>query len=133
MASILVIEDDPGVRDLLTRVLVREGHEIETACDGREGMQALGDFEADIVITDINMPGMDGIELITNFRKTRVDVPIIAISGGGLIAKEVLLSSAAALGAVEVVSKPFELGQLVGAVGRALAGEDNRAPVEGIL
>ena len=120
MASILVIEDEPGVRDLVTRVLTRAGHEVQVASDGREGIRALEHFVPYVIITDINMPGMDGIELITTFRMKRLKVPVIAISGGGLIAKDILLSNAAALGAFEVVSKPFGMGQLIGAVERAL-------------
>lgn len=120
MAIILVIEDDPGVRDLVSRVLTRAGHDVEIATDGREGIQILEDLVPDVIITDINMPGMDGIELITTFRQKRLQVPVIAISGGGLIAKDILLSNAAALGAFEVVSKPFGMGQLIGAVDRAL-------------
>ncbi len=137
MARILVIEDDPGTRDLVARVLTRAGHEVQTATDGREGIRRLEVLEFDVVITDINMPGMDGIELITTVRKRRIDVPVIAISGGGLIAKEFLLSNAAALGAFEVVSKPFAMGQLLGAVDRtaghlrAAIGDRDRPVDEG--
>ena len=120
MARVLVIEDDAAVRNLVSRMLDRVGHEVVEATEGREGLQVFEDSPADLVITDINMPGMDGIEVITAFRKLRAGVPIIAISGGGLMPKELLLSNAAALGAVEVVSKPFEIAQLVGAVDRAL-------------
>lgn len=120
MASILLIEDDPGVRSLVSRVLTRAGHDVQVATDGREGIRALDAKVPDVIITDINMPGMDGIELITTFRQKRLQVPVIAISGGGLIAKDILLSNASALGAFEVVSKPFGMGQLIGAVERAL-------------
>lgn len=120
MARILVIEDEEAVRSLVTRMLSRVGHEVDEASDGREGLRMFEESPADLVITDINMPGMDGIEVIKAFRSVRAEVPIIAISGGGLMPKELLLSSASALGAVEVVSKPFEIAQLVGAVERAL-------------
>lgn len=121
MASVLVIEDEAAVRKVVTRMLDRVGHEVIEAMDGKEGLRMFEEAPTDLVITDINMPGMDGIEVITRFRRARAGVPIIAISGGGLMPKELLLSNAAALGAVEVVSKPFELSQLAGAVDRALA------------
>ena len=120
MARVLVIEDDDAVRGLVTRMLGRVGHEVVEAVEGREGLELFGASPTDLIITDINMPGMDGIEVISAFRRLRAGVPIIAISGGGLMPKELLLSNAAALGAVEVVSKPFEISQLVGAVARAL-------------
>lgn len=120
MARVLVIEDDSAVRDLVVRMLSRVGHEVEAAPEGRDGLRMFEEAPSDLVITDINMPGMDGIEVIAAFRKFKADVPIIAISGGGLMPKELLLSNAAALGAVEVVSKPFEISQLIGAVDRAL-------------
>ncbi len=120
MARVLVIEDDTAVRRFVTRTLGRVGHEVIEAGEGREGLRMFGESPADLVITDINMPGMDGIEVISAFRRLRAEVPVIAISGGGLMPKELLLSNAAALGAVEVVSKPFGIAQLVGAVDRAL-------------
>jgi CheY-like chemotaxis protein len=116
----MVIEDDDAVRSLVIRMLERVGHEVVATPDGREALRLFGQEPTDLVITDINMPGMDGIEVISAFRAMRAGVPIIAISGGGLMPKELLLSSAAAMGAVEVVSKPFEISRLVGAVDRAL-------------
>ena len=67
------------------------------------------------------MLGLDGHEVIRALRVLHAKVPIIAISGGGPVGKDELLSKAAALGAVEVIVKPFEFRQLVGAVGRALS------------
>jgi CheY-like chemotaxis protein len=120
MARVLVIEDDPAVRARVARMLARVGHEVVEASEGRDGLRRFEAAPTDLVITHIKMPGMDGIEVITAFRRLRAGVPIIAISGGGLMPKELLLSNASALGAVEVVSKPFEISQLVGAVSRAL-------------
>jgi CheY-like chemotaxis protein len=116
----MVIEDDDAVRSLVIRMLERVGHEVVATPDGREALRMFGQEPTDLVITDINMPGMDGIEVISAFRAMRAGVPIIAISGGGLMPKELLLSSAAAMGAVEVVSKPFEISRLLGAVDSAL-------------
>ena len=121
MARILVIDDDEEHRTLVRAVLVRSGHEVEQAADGEEGVRLFEEHRPDLVITDINMPGLDGHAVISALRSTRANVPIIAISGGGAVAKDELLLKAASLGAGEVIMKPFEPPQLVGAVGRALA------------
>lgn len=120
MARVLVIDDDEEFRTLVRAMLVGVGHEVEEALDGRSGLRMFEERTPDLVITDINMPGMDGHEVIVAFRKLNTEVPIVAISGGGPVAKDELLLNAAALGAVEVIMKPFEFNQLVGAVSRAL-------------
>ena len=120
MARVLVIDDDEEIRTLVKHMLVGVGHEVEEALDGRDGLRIFEESPADLVITDINMPGMDGHEVIVAFRKLHTGVPIVAISGGGAQPKDDLLLNAAALGAVEIIMKPFEFGQLVGAVERAL-------------
>lgn len=119
MARVLVIDDDEEIRTLVRHMLVSVGHQVEEAPDGMDGLRAFAKRRADLVITDISMPGMDGHEVILNFR---TEVPVIAISGGGPLPRDELLVKAAALGAAEVIVKPFEYRQLVGAVTRALAG-----------
>lgn len=120
MATVLVIDDDEEHRTLVREILVRAGYRVEEAADGVQGLRLFGKSSPDLVITDINMPGIDGHEVITALRVARADVPVIAISGGGAVAKDELLLRAASLGANEVIMKPFEFRQLVGAVGRAL-------------
>lgn len=125
MARILIIDDEASVRDALVAVLTRAGHEVASAVDGRRGIDALSSFAVDVVITDINMPEMDGIEVITRLHEVQPDLPVIAISGGGRTDKNFLLDDADALGAVDTLTKPFELVDLVRAVdcgpgGRAL-------------
>ena len=120
MARVLVIDDDEEIRTLVKHMLVGEGHEVEEAVDGAEGLRLFGKRPPDLVLTDINMPGLDGHDVIAAIRVLHADVPIIAVSGGGAIPKDELLSKASALGAVEIIMKPFEFRQLVGAVERAL-------------
>ncbi len=120
MARVLVIDDDEEIRTLVKRMLVGEGHQVEEALDGAEGLRLFGKRPPDLVVTDINMPGLDGHEVITAIRVRHAEVPIIAVSGGSAIAKDELLVKAFALGAVEVIMKPFEFQQLIGAVERAL-------------
>ena len=120
MARVLVIDDDEEIRTLVKHMLVGEGHQVEEAIDGAEGLRLFGKRPPDLVLTDINMPGLDGHEVITAIRVLHAEVPIIAVSGGGAIGQDELLLKASALGAVEIIMKPFEYRQLVGAVERAL-------------
>ncbi len=120
MARVLVIDDDEEHRTLVRHMLVGAGHEVEEALDGAEGLRIFGKRPPDLVLTDINMPGLDGHEVIAALRVQHADVPIIAVSGGSAIGKDELLLKASALGAVEVIMKPFEFRQLIGAVERAL-------------
>ena len=120
MARVLVIDDDEEHRTLAKAMLVGAGHEVEEALDGADGLRAFGKRPPDLVLTDINMPGLDGHEVIAALRVQQAKVPIIAVSGGSAIAKDELLLKASALGAVEVIMKPFEFRQLIGAGERAL-------------
>ena len=121
MARVLVIDDDEVTRTLVKRMLAGEGHQVEEALDGTEGLRLFGKSQPDLVLTDINMPGLDGHDVIAAIRVLHADVPIIAISGGGATPKDELLLKASDLGAVEIIMKPFEFRQLVGAVERVLA------------
>lgn len=120
MARVLVIDDDEEQRTLIKAMLDRVGHRVEEASDGAEGLRLFGKHAPDLVLTDINMPGMDGHEVISALKLVHAEVPVIAISGGSAVPKDELLLKAVQLGAVEVIMKPFEFEQLAGAVGRAL-------------
>jgi CheY-like chemotaxis protein len=120
MAHVLVIDDDEEQRTLVREILVRAGHGVEEAADGDQGLRLFRKRRPDLVVTDINMPGIDGHAVISALRVMNKDVPIIAMSGGGAVERDDLLLRAAALGATEVIMKPFEFRQLVGAVGRAV-------------
>ncbi len=120
MARVLVIDDDEQTRALVRHMLDREGHEVEEAVDGADGLRLFGKSPPDVVLTDINMPGLDGHDMIEAIRMQHPDVPIIAISGGGPVGREELLLKASALGADQIIMKPFEFRQLVSAVERAL-------------
>ena len=120
MARVLVIDDDEEHRTLVRQILGKMGHEVEEATDGAQGLRLVGKRRPDLVLTDINMPGLDGHDVISALRVLHADMPVIAVSGGGAIAKDELLLKAAKLGAVEVIMKPFEFRQLAGAVTRAL-------------
>lgn len=121
MATILIIDDEPDVRTAVRRVLERSDYAVLEAGDGKEALSLAAERGCDLVITDINMPEMDGIEVIMTLAERNPGLPVIAISGGGKLPKELLLSSAGLLGAVTTLSKPFEMSELLAAVSTALA------------
>ena len=120
MARVLVIDDDEEQRTLVRAMLTGAGHHVEEAVDGAEGLRKFGAVKPDLVLTDIHMPGLDGHEVISALKVLHADVPVIAMSGGSAVPKDELLMQAVALGAKEVIMKPFEFRQLLGAVQRAL-------------
>lgn len=76
----------------------------------------------DLVVTDVLMPEMDGVELIIALRKEAPELPVIAVSGGGRLPKELMLDTASALGVVYTVEKPFDLEHFLAVVDQALGG-----------
>lgn len=122
MAHILLVDDDVGVRTAVGRFLRRQEHQVTEAGNGVEALKVAQRLVLDLVLTDINMPDMDGIELILSLREQRPGLPIIAFSGGGRVPKAAMLSDALLLGAVAVLAKPFELSALQAEVDEALAG-----------
>jgi DNA-binding response OmpR family regulator len=115
MADVLIIDDAPLMREVLTRILERAGHTVREADDGRSGMAEFQDRRPELVITDMMMPEMDGIETIRAMRREDPEVPIIAISGGDEV------NSAAALGATATLEN-FTLNEMLALVERLLAG-----------
>ncbi len=122
MAKILVIDDEDQLRDLLQKLLTREGHEIFIAHDGEEGVANFHQFNPDLVITDIIMPKKDGIEVITELHQSTPKLPIIVISGGRrAMAAGFNLDSVEMLGVRGILQKPFTHQQLQEVVKLALS------------
>jgi len=117
---ILIVDDDEMVRDALTAVLAGVGHVITVAANGREGLglHALHNF--DVVVTDIVMPEMEGIEMIRQLKRQSPQVAVIAISGGARLEPSYHLKVASALGADEALAKPVKPMDLIAAVARHL-------------
>ncbi len=116
MANILVVDDEEPVRYTICKTLKREGHEVREAADGQEALEAMEKAPSDLVITDIIMPNIEGVELVVSLRERFPSLPIVAISGGGRVHKDNYLSMMGALGANAIMAKPFderELAQLV--------------------
>ncbi|BCW87364.1 Response regulator MprA [Alphaproteobacteria bacterium SO-S41] len=123
MVNILIIDDEPGIRDLLRRSLTLAGHVCSEAEDGAKGIAAFVRERPDLVITDIIMPSCDGIQAIIAMRHVSPDVPIIAVSGGGQSGPRSLLELAGDVGASACMTKPFSLRLLHQIVGRYLPAE----------
>lgn len=107
MARILVIDDQEPIRRILRRALENDGHVVFEASDGEMGMRLLRVEPAELVITDIFMPGQDGILTLRQIRKEFPNVKVIAMSGGDATGQLDLREGAEALGAVRSLPKPF--------------------------
>jgi len=128
LANILVIDDEEGVRRVICKVLVREGHEVIEAPDGKVALDLMQDKRPDLVICDMFMPGMDGVEVLRGLRRDYPDLQVVAISGGAYLGTVELLDVAKGLGAAAVIRKPFELAQFLGVVGGALQVDGTDGP-----
>jgi CheY-like chemotaxis protein len=123
MSRILVIDDDAQVRRVIVRVLIGAGHSAIEAADGQQGIVLFRDAAPDLVITDLVMPGKEGIETIRAIRAIVPDTKVIAMSGSAAGSDGTLyLSVAEKLGADAVIAKPFRPHELLALIGRVLAG-----------
>jgi CheY-like chemotaxis protein len=121
MARILIIEDDARTRRTIRRVLEGARHEVVEAHNGKLGMSLYREEPADLIITDMVMPEVDGAATIAILRQDYPDVKIIAISGGGQIGSDAYLYAAEKLGALRTLPKPFGKSELLAAVQEVLA------------
>lgn len=116
-APILVIEDEQIARENLTHILTEAGHDVTALVSAEEGLRELGKKEYDLVITDLQLPGMDGIELLDNIRAKHPSVMVIVVTGHATVANAVM---AMQKGAHSYIAKPFKLDELRLQVERAL-------------
>ncbi len=133
MSRILVVDDDVAVGSAVKLVLEQDGHTVVLANNGRAGVSAAESEPFDIVICDIFMPGMDGIESIHAFHQIKPDLPVIAMSGfmfcDGQSPAPDYLSLSTKLGAAFSLRKPFRPHELLKAVHECIAGSVDRAPL----
>ncbi|HYH20022.1 MAG TPA: response regulator [Azospirillum sp.] len=120
MTKVLVIDDEDMVRLTLCQMLEVAGYEVTEASDGRKGVAMQAAHPADIVLTDILMPGQEGIETIIQLRQLTPGVKVIAISGGARVNNVDLLEVARTMGADAVLAKPFTMRELIGALNDCL-------------
>jgi len=117
MARILVIDDDDQVRKMFLKMFQQVGHETMEAGNGKEGLACYRKEKPDVVVTDLIMPEMEGIETIKELKREFPEANIIAISGGGnYVSAELALEMAGAIGAKHVFVKPVERKVLLQAI-----------------
>jgi len=121
MARILVIDDEKPIRNTLSEILEYEDHEVELASDGVEGIEKAKEEKFDIILCDIKMPKMDGVEVIEKLMEICPEVPVIMISGHGTVetAVETLKK-----GAYDFIEKPLDLNRLLVSIRNALERKD---------
>ncbi|MFL7807061.1 MAG: response regulator, partial [Anaerolineae bacterium] len=127
--TVLVVEDHrENIVHLVNNVLKPSGYQVITAMDGRRGLKRILDDHPDLVILDLNMPGMDGLEVLDSLQKRQVDTPVILTTFYG---SEQVAEQALRLGAVAYVVKPYQIEEMLSAIDKALLDRPaRRAPVE---
>lgn len=123
MARVLAIDDDGAVCATVCVILERAGHQVVTAQDGRRGLQLLDAGQFDLLLIDIFMPEMDGLETIRVLQRSKPKLPIIVMSGAMADGVKMpdYLSFGTKLGAIESLRKPFKPAALVEAVDHCLS------------
>ncbi|MBE2264187.1 MAG: response regulator [Burkholderiaceae bacterium] len=119
MALIVVMEDDGGTRMLITSVLKRDGHEVLATEDGRSGLELVRQHRPDLVISDIRMPGMDGLQMLASLRRdaSLVAIPVILLTS---LQERAHMRIGMTAGADDYITKPFRSAELRDAVGAQL-------------
>ncbi len=119
MSKILIIEDEASIRRVLTNILTEESstYKVEDAVDGFQGLEKIKNNDYDLVLCDIKMPKMDGVELLEAVKKIKPEIPMVMISGHGDMETAV---HAMRLGAFDFISKPPDLNRLLNTVRNAL-------------
>ena len=116
MARILIIEDCDDDRQGLEELLVYAKHHVSSAPNGKVGLELLRDRQIDVVITDMVMPEMDGVETILKLRREYPQVKIIAVSNDGVVSSDYYLRLARGLGAQLMLSKPYSASEMLEAI-----------------
>jgi two-component system response regulator (stage 0 sporulation protein F) len=119
MARILVIDDQDHIRTLLRLVLEGAGHEVLDASNGRLGLELCREQSADLIVTDLHMPEMSGLELMLELTRSFLNVKVIAMTGG--LQHADMINKAKLLGVRQTIEKPFEVEELLSAVRYELA------------
>jgi DNA-binding NtrC family response regulator len=117
LRRILVVEDDEDMRENLRRILVGAGYHVFLAEDGAQAIAVLRTEPCHLVLTDLVMPGMSGLELLKEIRQQDHNLPVVFLSAFG---DRTTFAKATELGAVDFVTKPFRAGSLLGLIQRTI-------------
>jgi CheY-like chemotaxis protein len=120
VAVVLVVDDEVRMRGDLELILTELAHDVLTCADGKEAAAAVERVPVDVVITDLIMPNMDGIEVLRSLKESHPGLPIVAMAGGNRYDTRLLLRAAELLGAVATLEKPFGRKEVAQAIEQAL-------------
>src|SRR5688572_8719631 len=129
VVRVLVVDDEAGIRSALKQLLETQGFTVEVAEDGVAALERLSEHPPDVVVTDLDMPRMNGRELLAQLRERDADLPVIVATS------DVDLQSAVAAmraGAADYITKPVELDELVLSIGRAVETRNIRVENENL-
>lgn len=124
---ILIVDDEPEMATVVEQALVRRGYDARKELSAEGAFRLLETEDFDVVVTDLNMRGMNGVELTDRIAKNRHDIPVIVITAFGSLETAIATLRA---GAFDFITKPFEIDQLAFAVERAIANKELRAEVK---
>lgn len=135
MASILIVDDDLAIQAVIRLLLERDGHEIVVASDGLKGLKIFETGKFDLLVVDIFMPGMDGLETMRLVHQQKPEIPIVVISGRPVSSKSGagpdFLTMAVKLGAISSLQKPFKAPALRAMISRCLETARGRVGIAG--
>ncbi len=123
-AKILVVEDNPATRELLREFLFEEGYAVRVARDGKEALLKVRKESFDLILTDVKMPRMDGIQLLKELQKIIPHTKVVIVTA---TADSEMAVKAMKLGAYDYISKPFYLDSILQKVEKALEGGNKKA------
>lgn len=123
LGKVLIVDDEPEVRQVLQEFLSGRGYDVLVAESGLEALRMLGVDQPDLVLLDVMMPGMDGVETLRRIVALRQPVPVIMVTANADIATT---SKLLAMGAVDYIPKPFDLDYLDQAVSIQVAAAQDR-------
>ena len=114
---VLVVDDEPSIRDLLSKTLALAEYDVDVAADGRAALERMRLFGYDLLITDLQMPGMGGLQVIEEARRLHANLPVIIITG---FSTEASAIEAVNLGVTGYLTKPFKVPKVLSVASRAL-------------
>ena len=114
---VLVVDDEASIRDLLSKTLALAEYEVDVAPDGRSALERMRMYPYDLLIADLKMPGMDGLTVIREAKRYKMDLPVIIITG---FSTESSAIEAVNLGVAGYLTKPFRVPQVLAAAAKAL-------------
>ena len=124
---VLVVDDEELIRALLTELFTAEGYEVTTAVDGEQALELLETERFDLVLTDLIMPGLDGVEVLQRAKRVDADRPVVVMSGHAPVER---VSRLAELGADDYITKPFDLEDVKEIVARLINISRARRPTD---